>query len=397
MNLKPCLGLLFSAFVVSVAGAFEADTVIEESPTDGRLEFVAGVPRDSLDSVTSVSISSDGKFLYASAWQAAAVNVFARNVETGELTHLQEIVDSDNLDGATALRLSPDEKYAVATAFRSDAAVLFRRNDDGTLELADVAMQDVDDVTGLEWAIDATFSNDSQFVYVANGRSYGTVTAFEITPEATLQHVETNTGIEDCFANVRGIVTRPKKNLLIATSSEAGCLVVLEQSSETGTTDLHELIEDENGEVSGLDGAMALALSPDGQFVYVSAGRFRGDNAIGVYQFDEDDRLNAVQELFDGDDIANFKGGNEIAVTPDGKNVYAVASNSSSLAAFGRDLDTGELKYLETIANAGGSLQQAAGICVSPDSRFVYVAAEGSGSISVYRRQDGHSKNETDE
>ena len=86
-------------------------------------------------------------------------------------------------------------------------------------------------------------------------------------------------------------------------------------------------------------------------------------------------------------DLEGFRGGNEITVSPDGKNVYAVASRSHALACFSRDVNSGQLKFLETIENDQERLKGAAGICVSPDGRYVYVAAEQSNAITIYRRQ----------
>jgi 6-phosphogluconolactonase (cycloisomerase 2 family) len=71
---------------------------------------------------------------------------------------------------------------------------------------------------------------------------------------------------------------------------------------------------------------MGVALSPVGAFAYASSGRFRADNAIGVYKLDDNGELNVVQEFMNNEDeLRNFRGGNEIALSPDGLNVYAVA------------------------------------------------------------------------
>jgi 6-phosphogluconolactonase (cycloisomerase 2 family) len=365
----------------------------------GQLEFTGSTSGDGLNMVTSVEVSQDGKFLYASAWQAATITVFQRNAKLGELTEVQKLVDPENLLGATAVRLSPDGRMAVASAFGSKTTVLYRRDaDGGKLTRLDVARNGIDGVIGLTWAVDSAFSPDSKFVYAIDSRavgqelgvSAGSVTAFGISDEAELEFVEA--GQDSRFANARGIDVRPDGETIVVVSSEAAALVVLKRDSLTGTTRIRQFIEDEQDDVHGLSGAMGVTISPDGQFVYVSSGRFGGDNAIGVYQFDDSGHLSLVQELVnDAGVLSGFQGGNEIVVSPDGLNVYAVASVSSSLACFAREPETGRLRFLETIPNEQGRLTAAAGVCVSPDGKFVYVAAEQSGKISVFRR---NTKNE---
>lgn len=366
----------------------------QDEPT-GRLEFADKVNDDALEMVTSVEVSEDGKFLYASAWQAAAVTVWQRDLETGGLTKIQTIEAPDILNGAAALRLSPDQRYAVASAFRSQSAVLFERDaETGKLKKLDVATNDVDGVSGLNWAIDVAFSPDSKFVYVIDSRgsaiafgvSSGSVTVFRITDEQQLEFVEA--GQDSSFADVRGIAPTPDGEQLVVVSSTAASMAVLGRHQQSGKTHTQQVIEDERGGVHALDGAMALVISPDGRFVYVSSGRFRGDNAISVYQFDEEGKLSLIQELVnDEGQLKGFVGGNEITVSPDGRNVYAVASGSSALGCFSRDLETGRLKVLETISNEQERLDAAAGVCLSPDGQFVYVAAEQSSAISIYRRK----------
>ena len=376
--------VFLSLCIVLVVGSPCGVHAVEDNEL-GRLTYVSSASRDSLRAVTSVEVTNDGKFLYAAAWQAAAINVFSRDVATGQLTHVQEIADSKNLAGATAVRLSPDGRYAIAAAFRSRTAVLYQRQPDGTLTRLDVARNGIDGITGLQFAVDVAISPDSKFIYVVN--TTGSVTTFEISEEQTLQFVEANIGQDDCFANARGIVTHPDGKTIVVASSEAASLVVLNRDPDNGKVTVRQIIRDNEGDVRGLDGAMGVALSPDGAFAYTSAGRFRGDNAIGVYKFDDNGELNVVQEFVnDEDELRNFRGGNEIALSPDGLNVYAVASESSSLACFARDPQSGKLRFLETIANQDGRFAAVAGIGISPDGRFVHVAAEGSQQISVYRR-----------
>ena len=83
-------------FIVVLALAFWSILASWCIPDDGngsaRLRHESSISRDSPQMVTSVEVSRDERFLYAAAWQAAAITVFQRDMVTGELTHVQQLV-----------------------------------------------------------------------------------------------------------------------------------------------------------------------------------------------------------------------------------------------------------------------------------------------------------------
>ncbi len=97
----------------------------------------------------------------------------------------------------------------------------------------------------------------------------------------------------------------------------------------------------------------------------------------------------------DGKAVLN---GQDIAVSPDNKNVYAVSSNSDAIAVFSRNTATGALTQLSgtmgCISDDGTSglcvdgkgLNQPTGIAISPDGATVYVASRLSDAVAVFSR-----------
>lgn len=93
-----------------------------------------------------------------------------------------------------------------------------------------------------------------------------------------------------------------------------------------------------------------------------------------------------------------FMGSRAIAVSGDGQNVYVASSTSDAIAVFQRDRATGALtqprgaagcvaaKGAEGCGRAIG-LDGPNSVALSPDGRFLYATARNSGSVAVFHRE----------
>ena len=386
------LALLTLGSFATIAGAQDDD---KKKIADGTPVLVQRFQRDDLESLCAVDFSPDSKFIYASPWSIAAHVVAAVDEKTGKLSHVQTLQDADRIDGATGLRLSEDGQLAAAGAFRSNTVSLYTRDaKTGKLTYKDHKAQGTDGVSGLSFAIDAMFSTDGKFVYGVDDRDG--LTVFRVAgmrDDPKLEFVG-NYDHED-LAGTRGLAFHPDGKHMFATCRHAHTLVVLARDPMSGEVKVHHVARNGADGVKGLRGSFGVAVSPDGKFVYTVSGQFGdGDDAVGVFSFDADEGKVKQIQTIDTFDLAGadtgkavpFEGGNEIAVSPDGENVYAVATISGALAVFDRDKETGELKLTSMFgdpATVGG----AAGVAVSPNGRFVAIAAEKQATISILRRR----------
>ena len=397
--------LLLALLTVPTALALTARAETKAAPqrekkpdTLGKLEYIDHLTREDFRGVTSVETSPDGRHAYAAAYGVGDLTVFKRNSKTGYIEHIQTISQDKNKDiyGAVAARVSPCGRYVVCTSIRTNTVHLFERDQStGTLKVLDKAKQGENGVQGLDYAVDAAISPDSRFVYVIAGRS-AAVNVFRITEDRKLAFVENNKGEGRCLDDARGIAVSPDGKYIYVTANQADALTVLERNAETGKTKLKQVIKDEQGNVHGLAGVWAVTCSPDGRFVYTNAGRREGkDNAICVFEKKLDGTLSLVQEIFDGQDgVTGFIGGNELIVSPDSKNLYALGSRSNSVVSFRRNVETGELTYIQTFydSEVAGKDGSASGIGISPDGEYVYVAGEFDYSILIFKRLTGTKK-----
>ncbi len=147
---------------------------------------------------------------------------------------------------------------------------------------------------------------------------------------------------------------------------------------------------------AALDDANGVAVSPDGDSVYVtssiddSISHFtRADNGNLSYQGCFADTAAAGCEVPD-DAALNFAFG--VAVSRDGNSVYVVGAQDGAISHFTR-ADNGNLTYEGCFADTAAAgctvpddaaLSNASGVAVSPVGNSVYVASENDNSVSHF-------------
>ncbi|MFC1652087.1 ankyrin repeat domain-containing protein [Planctomycetota bacterium] len=387
------LALLTVPTAVVLSARTEAETSApssEELNAVGKLEYIDHLTSDDLSSVTSIEISSDGRYAYAAAYNVGTLAVFKRNVKTGYIERIQTISRDTEADiyGAVAARLSPCGRYLVCTSVRTNTVFLFERDEaTGLLKVLDKVKVNTEGTQGLVRLADVAISPDSRFAYVAADDS-AEIIVYRLTEDGKLALIESQKGEDKCLDGVRSVAVSPDGSYMYTTSCWGNALSVFERDSTTGSTSLVQVIRDEEGNVHGLAGAFYVMCSTDGKFVYTSSGRWNGDSAICVFKRGSDGKLSLIQELRDGQDgLTGFVGGNELRISPDEQHLYGLGTRSNSVVAFRRNAETGQLTYLQTFYNSlvAGCDGSASGIGISQDGEYIYVAGEFDSSILILK------------
>jgi fibronectin-binding autotransporter adhesin len=148
------------------------------------------------------------------------------------------------------------------------------------------------------------------------------------------------------------------------------------------------VVQDGQDDVDGLDGANSIAVSPDGNHVYVAS---RDEDAVAIFWRNPSSGLltyrGMVQDGVDGVDGLN--GARSVVVDPNGSHVYAVGQWDDALAVFRRDASTGGLTFLEVHKDTDpgiDGLNTADGVAVSLDGRHVYVAGYDDDAVAAFAR-----------
>jgi DNA-binding beta-propeller fold protein YncE len=146
---------------------------------------------------------------------------------------------------------------------------------------------------------------------------------------------------------------------------------------------------------SALSGATAVAVSGDGKFVYAASW-----DSGGVAVFARNETTGALRQTGCVRPVRTcvaaraLTGAAAIALSPDGESAYVAAAESNAVVMFDRDPATGALAQLGCISDdghdrlctTGNALRGAAAVVVSGDGKHVYVAAASSNAVLTFAR-----------
>ncbi len=169
---------------VYVAGREDDSLVVfSRNAKSGKLRFVES-ERERDFGPTSLAIAPDGRHVYASGFDASALAVYERHPTTGRLRRIAIVRDADDpahaLTNAASVAVSPDGLSVVAASYGEDALELFARDaETGELTRLATAHAGVDAPTRLKKPLGVAFSPSGAEVYAAAANP-GSLVAFAI-------------------------------------------------------------------------------------------------------------------------------------------------------------------------------------------------------------------------
>jgi DNA-binding beta-propeller fold protein YncE len=324
----------------------------------------------------SVAVSPDGRNVYVASTGSDALAVFARNRRTGALRQLPGArgcisqrrgggcVDGRALNEPIVVIVSRDGKRVYLAARHHPSAVaVFERGRGGALTqragtggcISQGGRSGCATGRGLTRVWDLAATSDGRHVYAAGT---GSVAVLSVTADGLSQPQ----GTAGCVARATG----------------EGCARGRALNDPTG-----------------------VSVSPDGSNVYVAS--FVSD-AVAVFRRTPETgalvqpagEAGCVSQAGGGGCAAGrvLDGAHAVAVSPDGRNVYVASEEVNAISVFGRNPSTGLLRQLPgrwACLIRGGVLGCAPGrglieavtIAFSPDGRTMYI---GGGAIGIFRR-----------
>ncbi len=344
---------------------------------------------------TSLALSGDGQFLYVSGLATDGILVFRRDTGTGELTFVSQAKNGagglSGLNEAPSLIMSPDGKsvYAVSFIGQSDGTnsiYMFNRDSSsGALTYLGRVQEDVDGVIGMIGPYGMAISPDGKSVYAASAFTGTLVTFNRDVASGTLTFADMLMdgvdGVEGLDRAIRVTVSPDGKSVYVLGYVD-DAIAFFSRNVTTGAVTYVGSLTDNVDGVDGLDAPYGILISNDGKFVYVTGS---DESAISIFSRDANtSALTYVGIVRDGENgVRGLEGASQLAITPDGKSLLVTAFISESVVVFDRNPTTGALTFVENVGEEAG-LSTPHGILVSADGKHVYVAGEDNNGVSLF-------------
>ncbi len=369
------------------------DRVVEPSTltfVEAQRDGISGV--DGLAGATSVVVSADGQFVYATGYFDNGVAVFQRDANTGLLTFTQVIKEGINnvkdLQGANAIAVSPDNKNVYVTGSRSNAIVVLNRD----LTLVQFQENGVGGVDGLGGVSAVALSADGQRVYATGTRDNALVVFSRNDNSGLLTFLEVRkkgvAGLE-ALAGATSVATTHSLTALTdiyVASSTDNAITHFRRDPAVGELTFVVAMTTyptAEGKTVNFSGVYGILVSPDDNHVYVTQ---RG--GIVVFSRDLTTGVLTFQTIYSSkvSGISGFTG-SPLAIKPDGTELYVTSVDDNALTIFARDPKTGLLVMRNSILNNTGNVETldgVMGVAISPDGRHLYTASLRSNAVSLF-------------
>lgn len=384
---KNRIALLALTLSVFLAGSLVSPIAAQEIvPTQLLFDNEDGV--DGMGGPRQVVTSPDSRFVYVPGESDSAIAVYSRNTATGQLTWVDSVVDgvdANGIFGCASISMPVNGQHLYATAAFGSSIAAFQRNPvDGTLTFVDAYFNGVDGVSGLASTVWSAVSPEGRHVYAAGFSDSSIVTFKRNRQTGELTYVGKTTGIPGVFT----FELSPDGRHLYASSLTSNSIFAFERDQQTGMLTVVDIETDGVAGVDGLRSTRAVAVSGDGKNVY-AAGLL--DHAVVVFARDAATGQLTFQQVLSAltSPIPLFRA-THVTVSRNGHKVYVAAFNSRRVAVFNRDLSTGLLTFAGNSGNpiAGRMpLDGAIGTAVSKDGHHLYAVGFFGQGLVVFDAQ----------
>ncbi|MFC1726539.1 beta-propeller fold lactonase family protein, partial [candidate division KSB1 bacterium] len=381
---------------VTPTGPFEIvnpvfpDTVLPDSAVSYIVRFVpqnTGGFNGTLDFTTTDSIHTHLIF---------DVSGIGTQPKEGSLNFVNYVKDDsagvNGIMGAFYVKVSPDDKNVYAVGMNEDGLAVFTRSDTtGALSFVEAHFDGTADVDGLNYPQGMAISPDGKNVYVC-GMSDLALAVFNrnVTTGALTYAGMVQDGVNgvDGLDGAYHVDVSPDGAHVYATAYNEHKVSIFNRNSSTGSLTFVGYIEDNINSVDGIQGASDVKVSPDGKHVYVSG---YDEAKLGVFRRNiNTGELTFVEAETDGSGgVTDMAGTWGISISPDGKHLYVAAETDHGLTAFSRDPSTGVLTFIDTEVDGAGGVEGLGGAryaFISPDGDFVYATGEDDTAIAIFNR-----------
>jgi uncharacterized repeat protein (TIGR01451 family) len=370
-------------------------------PAFGRLSYAgtlsSGVPAQAERIVSSAS------HVYVSGSNPAAVSLFRRDPASGLPIH-DSVHTASMPAGASALALDRSRARLFVAGSGTQIVQFALNTDAASGPLGRLTAQGPSFNSGLSGIVDLAVAPANQTLYASSpGSARLNLVSYSdagLTAVASYTRSATDApgAAADPLAGDGRIAIAPDGEHVYRVSASAGSLLGFRRDTLSGTLSEGRVLFDDVP-TPGLGSARAVAVSGDGRHVLVANDSGSG-RPLHAYSRRAPDPLFAFLEQ-ERDGVAGVNGllsPADLAVSPDGRHVYAVSLQDGALSVFERFSRRGldgatqgdhlefRARYVDGQNGVVGGLDRASRVLVSPDGRSVFVTSEDRNTLTVFER-----------
>lgn len=339
-----------------------------------------------------------------------ALGLLLPGVAAAQLTwleaHFHTQLSLDGLQAATDVVVSTDGGFVYVSGRRDDAISWFARDDaTGLLTYQGRVLYDQfgGTIPDLERPFFLAASPDGAHLYAGGGTTAlttpGFVIAFELDPVTgepgyLASYLDGTPGepLLASLAQVGGLAVSQDGKNVYAGAINDDSVTVFSRAAPTGLLTPVQVLNNNVGGVQGIANPRGIELSPDGDHVYVASSGGSIGSALAVFARDLDTgELTFVQRFINGQNgVTNMEDVRDVIVSPDGAHVYAACAGSSgslagsgSIVRFARNAGTGGLTFGEAIAATTLGVTQPNGLAFSPDGSRLLMVSQGRQGAAI--------------
>ncbi|MFP6753133.1 MAG: FG-GAP-like repeat-containing protein, partial [Pirellulaceae bacterium] len=372
---------------LDVLSASTNDNTIAWYENDGSQTFVKNSIATNVahaNSVFAVDIDGDGDLdVLAASETSDTVLWFENAYDSVPMNFSSGHVISAGVDGVNtvfAIDVDGDGDIDVLTASHLDDTVAWYENDGDQAFTAHTISSTADHVRDV-FAVDVDGDGDVDVVTASSGND--TTAWYENDgSQGFTEHVIHFGDVNDAVHDVFPVDLDGDGDLDVLTASNADDTIAWYRN--TSSLEYTEVIRDGENDVDGLAGVQEVVVSNDGNHVYAAG---RDDNALAVFSRNTTTgSLSFVEVHTDGaDGVEGLEGASAVAISPDGTYVYATGATDQQVATFLRDAATGELSFVSSIGDESGSwLDSVNDVTVGPSNGHVYTASRDGDAVGVF-------------
>ena len=371
--------------------------IAEHNESNGQLTYRENIKNGQGASVVGLHnpkhcvLDPDSEYAFVTAYINSLV-MLQRNDTNGWLTYKSYYTDSimgQYFKYYDKTIISPNGKFAYVLGSHGTKDQIHFFNIDrqsNSLIYLDSIDGGPNGIPDLSHADDFLFTPDARYVYVVRGGSGAILQFSHDSISGYLDHIRTTIMWEECYSPERLCISKDGKYLVVSgsNSSDIAMYKINEENGEISLLANHTDAYINDIRLTGLED---IAISSDNKNIYAV---YKGTNAIANFSIDtEADTFRLMQFMhypeypFDG-----LQGVERIIVKNDGTFVFTSSQQNHSFGFFYRSQDDGRLTFVHDYTEEQWGFNGLDGITwmsLSNDDRNLYICSHVEESISTYK------------